>query len=88
MKLSKTKNGRHQIMRDFEQGKDVSSHFDISKGTKTVNVDLPVWAIKALDVEAERRGVARQALIKMWLIDRLDSLAGTGVKTLAPIKRF
>jgi hypothetical protein len=30
--------------------------------------------VKELDKEATRRGVARQALIKMWLIERLDSL--------------
>jgi hypothetical protein len=28
-----------------------------------------------LDREAKRRGVTRQALIKMWLADRLDSAA-------------
>ncbi|MGK5085145.1 hypothetical protein WDW37_17800 [Bdellovibrionota bacterium FG-1] len=37
-------------------------------------MDLPLWAIRALDKEATRRGVARQALMKMWLVDRLDSL--------------
>jgi hypothetical protein len=58
----------------FERGEDVSEYVNLDAGTKAVNVDLPVWAIKSLDKEATRRGVARQALIKMWLIDRLDSL--------------
>lgn len=58
----------------FDDGQDASRDFDFSRGTKTVNVDLPIWAIKLLDEEASRRGVARQALIKMWLIDRLDLL--------------
>ena len=39
-----------------------------------VNVELPLWTIKALDKEATRRGVARQALMKMWLVDRLDAI--------------
>ena len=42
--------------------------------TKRVNLDIPVWAIKELDREADRRGITRQSLIKTWLIDRLDSL--------------
>lgn len=41
---------------------------------KRVNLDLPVWALKELDTESNRRGIARQALIKNWIIDRLDSL--------------
>ena len=72
MKSSKAK--RDQVLDDFESGKDISKHFDIEMGVKTVNVDLPIWAIKALDQEATRRGVARQALMKMWLVDRLDGL--------------
>ena len=42
--------------------------------TKRVNVDFPVWAIKELDHEADRRGITRQALIKTWIVDRLDAL--------------
>lgn len=42
--------------------------------TRTVNVDLPRWAIAELDREADRRAVARQALIKHWLVERLDEL--------------
>ncbi len=59
----------------FDKGEDMSDHVDWSSATKTVNVDIPVWAIKALDQEATRRGVARQALIKMWIVDRIDGLA-------------
>ena len=31
---------------------------------RKVNVDFPVWMIEALDLEAKRIGVTRQALIK------------------------
>lgn len=72
MKSLKTK--KEQLVTDFDQGNDISKHFDLNMGVKTVNLDLPVWAIKAFDQEATRRGVARQALMKMWLIDRLDAL--------------
>jgi len=40
--------------------------------TKRVNLDIPAWAVHELDQEAKRKGIARQALIKTWLIDQLD----------------
>lgn len=39
---------------------------------KRVNVDFPVWMIDALDREAERLGVTRQSIIKVWLAERLE----------------
>lgn len=39
---------------------------------KRVNVDFPQWMVARLDREAAHRGVTRQALIKMWLADRLE----------------
>jgi hypothetical protein len=36
-----------------------------------VNVDFPAWVVAALDREAKRLGVTRQALIKLWIADRL-----------------
>ena len=71
MKSSKNKD---DLVKKFDEGKDISKDFDFNLGVKTVNIDLPIWAIKCLDSEATRRGVARQALMKMWLIDRLDSI--------------
>ena len=40
---------------------------------KRVNVDFPVGMLRRLDEEVKRVGVDRQALIKMWLNDRLDA---------------
>lgn len=42
--------------------------------TKKINLDIPVWAVKELDKEAERMGVARQALIKMWVVEKIDQV--------------
>lgn len=39
---------------------------------RKVNVDLPIWLISQLDLEAARAGVSRQPLIKLWLIQKLD----------------
>ncbi len=37
-----------------------------------VNVDFPAWVVAALDEEADRIGIARQALIKLWIVERLE----------------
>ena len=74
MKSSKNTDRPSDFENQFDQGDDLSQHFQFDEGTKTVNLDLPIWAIKTLDTEAKRRGVARQALIKMWIVDRIDNL--------------
>jgi len=55
-------------------GRDESVLDSFDTQTKRVGLDLPPWAIKALDREAARRGITRQALIKAWLVGRLYSL--------------
>ena len=67
--------------RKFNRGEDVSKHLDISKARrpgreqKRVNVDFPVWMIESLDKEATRLGVPRQAVIKVWISERLEEKA-------------
>ena len=39
---------------------------------KRVNVDFPPQMVRDLDQVATTRGIPRQALIKMWLADKLD----------------
>ena len=39
---------------------------------RRVNVDFPPLMVRELDAVAAARGVTRQALIKMWLADKLD----------------
>ena len=62
----------------FDEGEDITPYLDMSSlrrpglEAKRVNVDFPQWMVARLDAEAKRRGVTRQALIKMWLADRLD----------------
>lgn len=63
---------------EFDAGKDVSDALDLSKARrvkrqqKRVNVDFPVWMIEQLDREADRLGVTRQSIIKLWLAERLE----------------
>lgn len=40
---------------------------------KKVNLDLPEWLISALDFEADRAGISRQPLIKLWLVQKLEA---------------
>ena len=63
----------------FDDGEDISHLIDWSSATqpglvtRRVNVDFPDWMVRSLDVQAKTRGVTRQALIKMWLADRLEA---------------
>jgi len=34
-------------------------------------VDFPAWMIHSLDKEADRLGVTRQSIIKVWISERL-----------------
>jgi hypothetical protein len=60
---------------EIDQYIDWNSFRRVDDRVKRVNVDFPQWMVNGLDREAKRRGVTRQALIKMWLADRLDAAA-------------
>lgn len=64
--------------RKFDAGEDVSADVDWSTArrpnieSRRVNVDFPAWMVAGLDRQAKRLGITRQALIKMWIADRLE----------------
>jgi hypothetical protein len=64
--------------RDFEAGVDLTKSLDLSKARRVnqeqrrVNVDFPTWMIESLDREANKLGVTRQSIIKVWLAERLE----------------
>lgn len=66
-----------ELERIFDEGKeDVLQYFDLSTAQrpnqfKRVNVDFPLWMVKSLDKQAQHLGVPRQALIKMWIAEKL-----------------
>jgi hypothetical protein len=65
----------------FDAGESlVDLGVDLEVAMKPVNVDLPIRAIKELDKEATRRGIAWQALIKGWPVNRIGSLKSKGEK--------
>ena len=68
-----------QLEHIFDSGADLLPHLDLSTvrrlnlEQKRVNVDLPIWMIENLDREADRVGVTRQSIIKVWLAERLKA---------------
>lgn len=63
----------------FDDGvEDVIDELDMANLTrpnrqqKRVNVDFPVWMVESLDREANRLGVTRQSIIKVWIAERLE----------------
>jgi hypothetical protein len=65
----------------FDDGKESILPFldksTIARGEdlpRRANVDFPQWMLKALDREAKRIGIARQALIKIWIAERLKEI--------------
>jgi hypothetical protein len=67
--------------RKFDNGEDMTPYVDFSKvrrpgqEPRRVNVDFPAWMVGALDMEARRLGITRQAVIKVWIGERLDQRA-------------
>jgi len=61
----------------FDRGESVIDFLALDKARrpnleiKRVNIDFPNWMVEALDKEARRIGVTRQAVIKMWIAERL-----------------
>ena len=43
-----------------------------NREVRRVNVDFPVWMVDSLDREAQRLGVTRQSIIKVWIAERLE----------------
>ncbi|MDP2360657.1 MAG: ribbon-helix-helix protein, CopG family [bacterium] len=62
----------------FDKGESALEALDLKTARRPgqehrrVNVDFPVWMIESLDREAGRLGVSRQAIIKVWLAERLE----------------
>ena len=65
----------------FDEGESMIDDLDLSKALRSeqqltrIRVDFPVWMINSLDKEAHRLGVTRQAIIKMWLAEKLERRA-------------
>lgn len=65
----------------FDKGEeDVLQYADLTKIRKInekpqrVNIDFPPWVVSRLDKESKRLGVTRQALVKIWIAERLEKV--------------
>ena len=65
----------------FDNNEDISKVLDFSKASRPgreqrrVNVDFPEWMIRSLDKEADKLGIPRQSVIKVWISERLKANA-------------
>ena len=67
----------------FDNEEDITQYLDFSKSvklgdfekkiikTKKINVDFPENIVALLDQEAQKIGVTRQSIIKVWISERL-----------------
>jgi hypothetical protein len=61
-----------------DSGEDMTAHLRIKEARRPgleiqrVNVDFPRWMIDSLDEEAERLGIPRQSVIKVWISQCLE----------------
>lgn len=65
----------------FESGEDLTDNLDFSKARrvnqelKRVNIDFPTWVVEDLDKHSKRLGISRQALVKVWIAEKLKEAA-------------
>ena len=61
----------------FDAGENITKALDVTRAQRInrkqrrINVDFPSWMIHSLDKEADRLGVTRQSIIKVWISERL-----------------
>lgn len=70
------------IDRTFDDGGDVMDFFDTSNpivedapasDTRRVTLTLPAWMVERLDDKARSLAVSRNAIVNMWLDERLKT---------------
>lgn len=67
----------------FDKGGDITPYMDMStarrpnqeRAARRISMDVPEEMVRGLDRAAARMGVNRQAVIKVWLTERLDQEA-------------
>ena len=62
-----------------DAGADLSVHVETGAARRPgleieqVEVDFPKWMVRSLDLEAQRLGIPRQYLIKVWISQALEA---------------
>jgi len=66
-----------ELDKKFDAGEDVLEYFDTenierpNEKQKRINVEFPIWMLDGLDRKAKHMGINRQAVIKMWIAEKL-----------------
>lgn len=65
----------------FDRGEDVTPYLDLKTAkvhypVHRINIDIPNEILKKVDHEAARVGVTRTSLLKLWIAEHVDRLAG------------
>lgn len=71
------------LIEAFDRGEDVTDymlpatarHPNEGRAARRISMDVPEEMVRGLDRAAARMGVNRQAVIKVWLSERLDQEA-------------
>ncbi len=64
----------------FENGEDLVPFLDLDEASipglkaKRINIDFPLWMVQELDRIAQKLGITRQSLIKVFISDKLKEL--------------
>ena len=72
-----------ELEQRFDAGEDITPYMDFStarhpnkeRTARRISMDIPEDMVRGLDHAAARMGVNRQAVIKVWLSERLDEEA-------------
>ncbi len=80
-KPKKTQITAEEFDRAFDQGKDITKYLDLKNAkmvypVQRINIDIPHEILEKVDREAARVGVPRTSLIKVWIAEQVDRLAG------------
>ena len=81
MKKKPKKIKASELDRIVDSGGDITPYLDMSTAkadhpVQRINIDIPKAMLHKVDIEAARVGVTRTSLIKLWLAERVDRLAG------------
>ena len=75
------------IDRKFDAGEDVTDYFDMTQPiirgggeSRKVNLTLPEWMVARLDVAAKNLAISRNAVINVWLAERIEAESRRGSK--------
>ena len=71
-----------ELERRFDEGEDITEYMDLSSARRpnlehtSVHLDMPVGMARGIERAAARIGVSAEALMNVWLAERLDEEAG------------